>query len=78
MESKKEHFFAKTAGSFGKIVHNFSLFIGTTFSTTVVWVGARALRVAFLGFRRSRAVLSLGESENFSAAIDGVAQYCPK
>ena len=64
--------------SLGAIIHAYSIPIGTVFSSILGWVGIAAIPVSILGFMVSRAVLAIGESGNFPAAIKATAEYFPK
>ena len=69
---------AITIWSLGAIMHAFSIPIGTAFSNILGWIGVAAIPVSILGFMVSRAVLAIGESGNFPAAIKATAEYFPK
>jgi ACS family hexuronate transporter-like MFS transporter len=64
--------------SIGAVMHAFAIPIGTTFSNILGWVGLAAIPVSIIGFMISRAVLAIGESGNFPAAIKATAEYFPK
>lgn len=64
--------------SVGALVHALAIPIGEGLSTMLGWVGITTFSVSVLGFMFSRAVLALGESGNFPAAIKATAEYFPK
>lgn len=64
--------------SLGAIMHAYSIAIGTAANSLLGLVGIAAVPVALAGFIISRAVLALGESGNFPAAIRATAEYFPK
>src|SRR4051812_28136772 len=64
--------------SLGAVMHAYSIPIGTAFSNILGWIGVAAIPVSILGFMVSRAVLAIGESGNFPAAIKATAEYFPK
>ncbi|MBK5279928.1 MAG: MFS transporter, partial [Bacteroidia bacterium] len=64
--------------SVGALVHAFAIPIGEGISSVLGWVGITTFSVSVLGFMFSRAVLALGESGNFPAAIKATAEYFPK
>jgi ACS family hexuronate transporter-like MFS transporter len=64
--------------SMGAIMHAYSIAIGTAANSLLGLVGIAAVPVALAGFVISRAVLALGESGNFPAAIRATAEYFPK
>jgi ACS family hexuronate transporter-like MFS transporter len=76
--TKKGYVLAICIWSLGAIIHAYSIFIGTAFSKIMVWVGIGAVPVSIAGFMLSRALLALGESGNFPAAIKATAEYFPK
>ena len=69
---------AITIWSLGAVMHAFSIPIGTFFVNTLGWIGIAAIPVSIVGFMVSRAVLAIGESGNFPAAIKATAEYFPK
>ena len=69
---------AITIWSLGAVMHAFSIPIGTFFVNTLGWIGIAAIPVSIIGFMVSRAVLAIGESGNFPAAIKATAEYFPK
>jgi len=64
---------AITIWSIGAVMHAFAIPIGNAFLWTNVVASA-----SILGFMISRAVLAVGESGNFPAAIKATAEYFPK
>jgi ACS family hexuronate transporter-like MFS transporter len=64
--------------SLGAVMHAYSIPIGTAFSSILGWLGIAAIPVSIAGFMVSRAVLAIGESGNFPAAIKATAEYFPK
>lgn len=64
--------------SLGAILHAYSVSVGTGIATVLGWIGIAAMPVSIIGFMVSRAVLGLGESGNFPAAIKATAEYFPK
>jgi ACS family hexuronate transporter-like MFS transporter len=64
--------------SLGAVMHAYSIPVGTTLSKILGWIGLAAVPVSVLGFMASRAVLAIGESGNFPAAIKATAEYFPK
>ncbi|MGN6402794.1 MAG: MFS transporter [Flavisolibacter sp.] len=64
--------------SLGAVLHAYSIPVGTAFSHVLGWIGLAAVPVSVLGFMISRAVLAVGESGNFPAAIKATAEYFPK
>ena len=69
---------AITIWSIGAVMHAFAIPIGTAFANIFGWIGLAAIPVSILGFMVSRAVLAIGESGNFPAAIKATAEYFPK
>jgi MFS transporter, ACS family, hexuronate transporter len=69
---------AITVWSVGALVHALAIPIGEGLSTVFGWVGITTFSVSVLGFMFSRALLALGESGNFPAAIKATAEYFPK
>lgn len=63
--------------SLGAVMHAFSIPVGTFFSHIFGVIGI-IIPVSVLGFMISRAVLAIGESGNFPAAIKATAEYFPK
>lgn len=64
--------------SVGALIHGFSVPIGHGLATILGFFGITAFSVSVLGFMFSRAVLAVGESGNFPAAIKATADYFPK
>jgi ACS family hexuronate transporter-like MFS transporter len=64
--------------SLGAVLHAYSIPVGNAFSSVLGWIGLAAVPVSVLGFMISRAVLAIGESGNFPAAIKATAEYFPK
>ena len=64
--------------SLGAVMHAYSIPVGNAFSNILGWIGIGAIPVSILGFMVSRAVLAIGESGNFPAAIKATAEYFPK
>lgn len=64
--------------SIGAIMHAVAVPIGEGISTIFTWIGIGAVPVSIAGFMIARAVLGLGESGNFPAAIKATAEYFPK
>jgi len=64
--------------SLGAVMHAYSIPIGTAFSSVLGLIGIAAIPVSILGFMVSRAILAVGESGNFPAAIKATAEYFPK
>jgi ACS family hexuronate transporter-like MFS transporter len=76
--TKKGFSWAIIIWSIGAIVHAFAIPVGTGLSTVFGWLGLAVLPVSVLGFMFSRALLAIGESGNFPAAIKATAEYFPK
>jgi MFS transporter, ACS family, hexuronate transporter len=64
--------------STGAIAHAFSNQVGTGINHLFTAIGLGAVPVSVAGFIFARAVLALGESGNFPAAIKATAEYFPK
>jgi ACS family hexuronate transporter-like MFS transporter len=64
--------------SIGAMMHAAAVPIGTGVATILSWIGIGAVPVSIAGFMVARAVLGLGESGNFPAAIKATAEYFPK
>jgi ACS family hexuronate transporter-like MFS transporter len=64
--------------SIGAVMHAAAEPIGTGVSDLFAWIGIGAVPVSIAGFMVARAVLGLGESGNFPAAIKATAEYFPK
>jgi ACS family hexuronate transporter-like MFS transporter len=78
LDTKKGYAWAIVVWSLGAIVHAFAIPIGQGIATILGWVGVAAVSVSVAGFMFSRAVLAIGESGNFPAAIKATAEYFPK
>ena len=76
--TKKGYTWAIIIWSIGAIVHALAIPIGTAMSAALGWIGIISVPVSVLGFMVSRAILGLGESGNFPAAIKVTAEYFPK
>jgi ACS family hexuronate transporter-like MFS transporter len=64
--------------SIGAILHAFALPVGAGVAAILGAVGIAAVPVSIAGFMMARAVLAIGESGNFPAAIKATAEYFPK
>ncbi|MES2898090.1 MAG: MFS transporter [Pseudomonadota bacterium] len=64
--------------SIGAVMHAYSIGLGEGVNSVLAVVGLAAVPVSIAGFMVSRAVLALGESGNFPAAIKATAEYFPK
>ena len=64
--------------SIGAILHAFAVPMGTGVSNLMTSIGLAAVPVSIIGFMISRAILAVGESANFPAAIKATAEYFPK
>lgn len=64
--------------SLGAAMHALAIPIGESLASVLGWIGLGLVPVSVLGFIASRAVLGLGESGNFPAAIKATAEYFPK
>jgi ACS family hexuronate transporter-like MFS transporter len=67
-----------TVWSAGAVMHAFSNAVGTGVNSILTTFGLAAVPVSVAGFIVARAVLALGESGNFPAAIKATAEYFPK
>lgn len=76
--TKKGYTWAIIIWSIGAMIHALAIPIGSAISTALGWIGIISVPVSVLGFMFSRAVLGLGESGNFPAAIKVTAEYFPK
>jgi len=76
--TKKGFTWAIIIWSLGAMMHALAIPIGEGIATVFGWVGLAVLPVSVMGFMVSRAVLALGESGNFPAAIKTTAEYFPK
>ncbi|MFM6924038.1 MAG: MFS transporter [Ferruginibacter sp.] len=63
--------------SLAAIMHAFAIEVGSAFTGIFSALGL-VIPVSILGFMLSRAVLAIGESGNFPAAIKATAEYFPK
>jgi ACS family hexuronate transporter-like MFS transporter len=64
--------------SVGAIAHAYSNEVGSAISHILTTIGLAAVPVSVAGFIFGRAVLAIGESGNFPAAIKATAEYFPK
>lgn len=64
--------------SIGAILHAAAIPIGESLGALLSWAGIGVFSISVMGFMFSRAVLGLGESGNFPAAIKATAEYFPK
>ncbi|QNB00098.1 MFS transporter [Massilia sp. Se16.2.3] len=64
--------------SFGAIMHAVAVPMGEGLAGAMSAIGLAAVPVSVIGFMAARAVLALGESGNFPAAIKATAEYFPK
>jgi len=64
--------------SIGAILHAAAIPIGDSLGALLSWAGIGVFSISVMGFMFSRAVLGLGESGNFPAAIKATAEYFPK
>lgn len=64
--------------SIGAILHAIAVPMGDLFSNALTSIGLIAVPGSVLGFMVARAVLAVGESGNFPAAIKATAEYFPK
>src|SRR4051812_41991341 len=78
LDTKKGYAWAIVVWSLGAIVHALAIPIGQGIATILGWVGVAAVSVSVAGFMFCRAVLAIGESGNFPAAIKATAEYFPK
>jgi ACS family hexuronate transporter-like MFS transporter len=76
--TKKGYAWAIILWSVGAIIHSLAIPIGEKLSFLLGWIGIATVPVSILGFMFSRAILGLGESGNFPAAIKATAEYFPK
>lgn len=76
--TKKGYAWAIIIWSIGAIIHAQAIHIGEGLHTALGWIGLAAIPVSVLGFIFARAVLAIGESGNFPAAIKATAEYFPK
>jgi ACS family hexuronate transporter-like MFS transporter len=64
--------------SLGAVMHAFAIGLGTGLASVMSTLGLAAVPVSIGGFMIARAVLAVGESGNFPAAIKATAEYFPK
>jgi ACS family hexuronate transporter-like MFS transporter len=64
--------------SLGAVVHALAIPVGEGMSVILGWFGIASVSVSVLGFMVARAILAIGESGNFPAAIKATAEYFPK
>jgi MFS transporter, ACS family, hexuronate transporter len=76
--TKKGFIWAIIIWSVGAMMHAWAIPFGQGVATMLGWFGIVAVPVSILGFMLGRAVLALGESGNFPAAIKATAEYFPK
>ena len=76
--TKRAYVLAIVIWSLGAIAHAFALGVGTAVSNIFTTIGLAAVPVSIAGFMVGRALLALGESGNFPAAIKATAEYFPK
>ncbi|MBY0535915.1 MAG: MFS transporter [Chitinophagaceae bacterium] len=76
--TKKGYTWAIIIWSLGAIVHALAIPMGNALMPVLGWLGIVTVPVSVLGFIIARAVLAVGESGNFPAAIKATAAYFPK
>ena len=76
--TKKGYAWAIIIWSVGAIIHAQAIHIGNGLHAALGWIGLAAIPASVLGFIFARAVLAIGESGNFPAAIKATAEYFPK
>jgi len=76
--TKKGYTWAIIIWSLGAVIHALAIPIGEGMLTILGWVGIVSIPVSVLGFMFARAILGVGESGNFPAAIKATAEYFPK
>ena len=76
--TKRAFLLAILIWSLGAIMHAYAIGIGEGVNGILATLGIAAVPVSIAGFMMSRAVLALGESGNFPAAIKATAEYFPK
>jgi len=76
--TKKGYAWAIIIWSIGAIIHALAIPIGQGTIAILGWTGLALLPISVVGFMVSRAVLAIGESGNFPAAIKATAEYFPK
>ncbi|MBS1750726.1 MAG: MFS transporter [Bacteroidetes bacterium] len=78
LDTKKGYAWAIIIWSVGAIIHAQAIHIGEGMHAALGWIGLAAIPASVLGFIFARAVLAIGESGNFPAAIKATAEYFPK
>src|SRR5678815_440846 len=73
--TKKGYTWAIIIWSLGAVIHALAIPIGEGMLTILGWVGIVSIPVSVLGFMFARAILGVGESGNFPAAIKATAEY---
>jgi ACS family hexuronate transporter-like MFS transporter len=76
--TKRAFVLAIVVWSLGAIAHAYAVAIGEAVSNVFTTVGLAAVPVSIAGFMVGRALLAVGESGNFPAAIKATAEYFPK
>jgi ACS family hexuronate transporter-like MFS transporter len=76
--TKRAYVLAIAIWSLGAIAHAYALTIGAAVSNIFTTIGLAAVPISITGFMFGRALLALGESGNFPAAIKATAEYFPK
>ena len=76
--TKRAYVLAIVIWSLGAIAHAYALTIGAAVSNIFTTIGLAAVPISITGFMFGRALLALGESGNFPAAIKATAEYFPK
>ncbi|WP_417351551.1 MFS transporter [Flavobacterium alkalisoli] len=76
--TKKGYAIALIVWSIGAILHAFAIPIGKGTSDLLGILGITGISVSVAGFIIARAILAIGESANFPAAIKATAEYFPK
>jgi ACS family hexuronate transporter-like MFS transporter len=76
--TKRAYVLAIVIWSLGAIAHAYALTIGAAVSNMFTTIGLAAVPISITGFMFGRALLALGESGNFPAAIKATAEYFPK
>jgi ACS family hexuronate transporter-like MFS transporter len=76
--TKRAFVLAIVVWSLGAIAHAYAVAIGEAVSKRVHAFGLAAVPVSIAGFMVGRALLAVGESGNFPAAIKATAEYFPK
>lgn len=64
--------------SIGAIIHAYALTIGDAANSVLQLLGFATVPVSIIGFMIARAVLGIGESASFPAAVKATAEYFPK